>query len=168
MIISNIDESEWIETVRSLKEEYDIREGIRSDEMDARRVAILAGELYLGLVRGRDRLERIMLNVMIIEKDIFDLAMESRMRCDPLKRESKPQYQKQVLWTWGRDKKSGLEGYTSQIKGWTARALLEKLETNEEEKEYGAENRGSGERTIDIGSGPLKDSRLEEAGIGPA
>ena len=134
MIISNIDENEWTEAVGIFKEEYDIREGSRRDEIAARRVAILAGELYLRQVRGRDRLERIMLNVVIIEKDVFDLAMESRLRCDPLKRELKSQHQGQVLCTWGRDKKSGLEGYTAQIKEWTPKALLKKHQTTKEEE----------------------------------
>ncbi len=166
MIITNINENEWTEAVEALKEEHDIRAGNRRDEIAARRVAILAGELYMRLVRGRDRLERIMLNVVIIEKDIFDLAMESRLRCDPLKRESK--HQGQVLSTWGRDKKSGLEGYSSQIKEWTAKALLKKLQTTEKEDNHGTEHRGNGEGTIDLGDGSLEDPGLEEAGIGPA
>ena len=134
----------------------------------ARRTAILAGELYLKLVRGRDRLERTMLNVVIIEKDVFDLAMESRLQCDPLKRESRGQHQEQVLCTWGRDKKSGLEGYTSQIKGWTARALLKKLQPTEKEENNGTESREDGEGAVNLGDGSFEDPRLEETGIGPA
>ena len=168
MIISNIDENEWIEAVGMLREEYDIREGSKRDEISARRIAILAGELYLRLVRGRDRLERIMLNVVIIEKDVFDLAMESRLRCDPLKRELKSQHQGQVLCTWGKDKKSGLEGYTSQIKEWTAKALLNKHQPTEKEENHGTANRDDGERTVDLGVGSFEDPRLEEVGIGSA
>ncbi len=168
MIISSIDETEWAKAVGMLREEYDIREGSRRDETAARRIAILAGELYLGLVRGRDRLERIMLDVVIIEKDIFDLAMENRLRCDPLKKETKSQHQGQVLSTWSRDKKSGLEGYSSQIKGWTAKAFLEKIQTTEKEEKHGTKHRGNGEGPVDLGVGALEDPRLEEAGVGPA
>ena len=107
-----------------------------------------------------------MLNVVIIEKDVYDLAMENRLSCDPLKRESRAQHQGQVLCTWGRDKKSGLEGYTSQIKEWTARALLKKIQTTEKEENHGTANRNDGEGTIDLGVGTLENPGLEEGGIG--
>ncbi len=169
-IVSGVGKDEWLDAVREFKAEYGIREGSRSDEIDAKRVANLAGELYLGFVRGRDRLERIMLNVMIIEKDIFDLAMEYRLRCDPLERESKKGDRKHVLLTWGADKASGMEKYTSQLKEWTAQALLEKPETNnKEEVVYGREDTEDAVwGSPHLGTGSLEEPGFEEAGIGSA
>jgi hypothetical protein len=68
-------------------------------------------------------------NPLIVEKDIYDMAIENRLSCPTLEREQrikKPQYRKIVLNVWGIDKMSGLEGYTTQLKEWAKEAFLTK------------------------------------------
>jgi hypothetical protein len=161
MIPLNVDRNRWIEALKGIREEYGIREGTKRDEMSARRIAILVGELYLSRF-GRGN-PKALLNVMIIEKDAYDLSIEYRLKCDTLEHEErvKPHLRKQVLSTWGIDKASGVEGYFTQLKEWTIKALLGVSETIEEEKEYGT---NAGE--IDFGSRSFEGIGLEEAGIG--
>jgi hypothetical protein len=160
LVTLNVDREEWARAVRELKEDYDIRQGTKQDETSARRIAILLGELYL--THFHDSLA--LFRVPIIEKDGFDLAIEYRLKCDPLERESrvKSKLKKQVLCTWGVDKTSGVEGYTSQLKEWTRKALLENPEELEEES-YGADG-----REIDFRGRPLESTGFEEIGIGPS
>jgi hypothetical protein len=92
------------------------------------------GELYLIQFRGDYQ------KFPIVEKDGYDLAIEYRLRCDPLEREGKKpvNVKKQILLTWGVDKTSGMEGFTSQLKEWTVMALLEASESTEgKERENG-------------------------------
>jgi hypothetical protein len=160
MILLNVDKNKWIEAVRVIQEEYGIREGTKKDETSARRIAILLGELYLS--EFREGSSKAISNVTIVEKDAFDLAAEYRLSCDVLDREErvKPHLRRQVLCTWGLDKPSGVEGFTSQLKEWTAEALFGNFETNEKEENYGTG------REIDLGSGALETFGLDEAGIG--
>jgi hypothetical protein len=50
---------------------------------------------------------------------------------------------------WGVDKTSGMEGYTTQLKEWTVRVLLEIPE--EEKKEVKEDERRIKDRSINIG-----------------
>jgi len=160
VITLNVDKNNWIEVVRELREEYEILEGTKKDETSARRIAILVGELYLSKF-GRGN-PKAFLNVMIIEKDVFDLAIENRLNCDILNCEEKvkPHLRKQVLCTWGVDKTSGMEGYTTQLKVWTAEALLGSPESIEKEENHGAR------REIDFGIRSFEDVEFEEVGLG--
>lgn len=138
----DVDKLKWIQMVKELKEEYSIMEGTRQDEQASRRIAILVGELYLThyeeLRTGEGILDNgPLMNVMIIEKEISDVAMEHRLTCDTLDREYRvkhPNYRKLVLYAWGVDKRSGLEGYTTQLKEWTAEALVLASEPQTTEK----------------------------------
>lgn len=160
LIPLDVDEEKWIKALRELQEEYDIREDGKKDEMSARRIAILLGELYLSRFGGG------CFNAPIVEKDGYDMALEFRLACDPLEREArvKPEIRKKVLCTWGVDKVSGMEGYTTQLKAWSIRAFLEAPEIKEEEDNGAIEQQESG--SSDTGSGTSKEFRLEEAGIG--
>jgi len=163
MIALDVDKDKWIEAVRVVQGECGIHEGTKQDETSARRIAVLMGELYLSKF-GRGN-PRGLLNVMIVEKDTFDLAVEYRLTCDPLEREErvKPYMRKHVLCTWG-DKTSGMEGYTTtQLKEWTATALLGISKTVDREEDHGAIDR---QGSFDFGSRPLEDAGLEEIGIG--
>jgi hypothetical protein len=155
-----VDREEWKKAVMELKEEYDIQQGTKQDETTARRIAILLGELYL--THFHDSLA--LFHVPIIEKDGYDLAIEYRFKCEPLEREVrvKREYKKQVLSTWGVDKTSGMEGYTTQLKELTLRVLLETTE-EAEEKKYGPDT-----REIDFRERSFENIGFEEIGIGPA
>lgn len=163
MIALDVDKNKWVEAVRVIQEECGIHEGTKQDETSARRIAILLGELYLSAFRGSS--SKAIFNVPIVEKDAFDLAVEYRLTCDPLEREErvKPHMRKQVLATWGVDKTSGVEGYTTQLKEWTAIALLGISKTVDREEDHGAIDR---QGSFDFGSRPLEDAGLEEIGIG--
>jgi hypothetical protein len=65
--------------------------------------------------------------------------------------------------TWEVDKVSGLEGHTTQLKEWSAVALLVKPE---KEEDYGTDREDESKRSLDFGSRPFEDARLEEAGVG--
>jgi hypothetical protein len=160
LIILGVDREEWGNAVRELKEDYEIHEGKKQDETSARRIGILLGDLYLTHFRNSLALFR----VPIIEKDGFDLAIEYRLKCEPLEREArvKREYKKQVLCTWGVDKTSGVEGYTTQLKDWTISALLEATE-EAEEKDYGPSH-----REVDFRGRSPEGIGFEEIGIGPA
>ena len=160
LITLNVDREEWGKAVRELKQDYDIRQGTKQDETSARRIAILLGELYLTHFRDSSALFR----VPIIEKDGFDLAVEYRLKCEPLEREArvKREYKKQVLCTCGVDKVSALERYTTQLKEWTIRSLLEATE-EAEEKDYGPDH-----REVDFRERSPEGIGFEEIGIGPA
>jgi len=131
MIPLNVDRDEWINLVREIQEEYGIHEDTKQDPISARRIAILLGEAYITNFRNGPN---VILNCPIVEKDCFDLAMEYRLTCDPLERETRGKggYKKQVLYTWGVDKVSGMENCTTQLKEWSAVALLIKEEENEQ------------------------------------
>lgn len=146
--------------VKELQEEYSIFEGNKKDEISARRIGILLGDLYASKFKGN------IINAPIIEKDGFDLALEYRLKCDPLEKEEKfkGKEKKQILCTWGVDKVSGVEGYTTQLKEWTVRALLEPVNEEKEDEDYGTEREES--RLLDTGSRAFENFRLEEAGIG--
>lgn len=62
----------------------------------------------------------------------------------------------------GVDLRSGMEGYTTQLKEWTIKALLETTE-EAEEKEYGPDH-----REIDFRGRSFESTGFEEIGIGPA
>jgi len=161
LITLNVDREEWEKLVRELKENYDIRQGTKQDETSARRIAILLGKLYLTHFHDSSAL----FHIPIIEKDGFDLAIEYRFKCEPLEREArvKREYKKRVLCTWGVDKVSGVEGYTTQLKDWTIEALFEEIIPKIGEKDYGTVE----SRKIDFRNRPFEDFRLEEIGIGP-
>ena len=163
MIALDVDKDKWIEAVKRIQQEYGISEGHKQDETSARRIAVLMGELYLSKF-GRGN-PRGLLNVMIVEKDTFDLAVEYRLTCDPLEREErvKPYMRKHVLCTWGVDKRLQLEEYSTQLKEWTATALLGISKTVDREEDHGAIDR---QGSFDFGSRPLEDAGLEEIGIG--
>jgi hypothetical protein len=151
-IYLSVDKDRWIGKVKEMVEEYNIQAGRKKDEISARRIANLFGEIYIKLSTEPTQVK--LLRVMIVEKDMFDLATELRLECDPLECEErvKPHLRKKVLCTWGVDKTTGLEGYTSQLKEWTIEALKPM------EEEYG--------RKIDFGSRSLENIKLEEIGIG--
>jgi len=160
LITLNVDREEWKKAVREMKEHYGIRQGTKQDATSARRIAVLLGELYL--THFHDSLA--LFRVPIIEKDGFDLAIEYRIKCEPLEREAgvKREFKKQVLCTWGVGKVSGMEGYTTQLKDWTIRVLLETTE-EAKEKEYGPDY-----REIDFRNRSTESIGFEEIGIGPA
>jgi hypothetical protein len=153
---------EWEKAVRELKEGYGIRQGTQKDETSARRIAILLVELYL--THFHDSLA--LFRVLIIEKDGFDLAIEHRLKCEPLEREArvKREHKKKVLCTWGVDKASGMEGYTTQLKDWTIRVLLENPEIHEKEVEDDGPDYGE----IGFRERSFESIGFEEIGIGPA
>lgn len=163
MIALDVNKNKWIKAVKRIQQEYGISEGHKQDETSARRIAILLGELYLSEFRASS--SKAIFNVPIVEKDAFDLAVEYRLTCDPLEHEerSKPHMRKQALCTWGVDKTSGVEGFTTQLKEWTAAALLEISETVDKEDYHGAVDR---QGSFDFGSRPLEDAGFEEIGIG--
>ncbi len=160
--VPDVDENQWLNAMRGLKDEYGIRKGTRRDETSARRIAILVGELYLA-----QSVKESSLNTLIVEKDVFDLAFEHRLSCNPLERELRCRDRKRVLSTWGVDKTSGLEGYTTQLKDWTMKALLEEPEITNKEEEHGTEIGNGREGTVDLGVGTFEGPGFEEAGIGP-
>jgi len=162
----NVDKNKWIEAVKQIQEEYGIRGGNRQDETSARRIAISIGELYLSEFRESNL--KAIFNVPIVEKGAFDLAVEYRLTCGPLEREErvKPHMRKHVLCTWGVDKTSGVEGYTTQLKEWTAEALLGISETVQEEEEYGADREDESRRPLNFGERSFEGIGLEETGIG--
>jgi len=169
MIPLNVDRSEWIEAVRGLQAEYQIQEGTKQDETSSRRIAILLGELYL--TQGG-----VLINVPIVEKDLFDLSMEYCVGYDPLDHEErfKGKDKKKVLLTWGVDRVSGMEGYTTQLKEWSAVALLVKPEKEEGDGELSITRNDHGrgvdetpwheERRIEIFAGRERDAlrRVEQ------
>jgi hypothetical protein len=108
-----------------------------------------------------------MFNVPIVEKDAFDLAIEYRLTCDLLEHEEggKPHLRKQILCTWGVDKTSGVEGYTTQLKEWMIKALLGISESIKEE-DYGADREDESRRSFVFGKRSFEGIGLEEAGIG--
>ena len=161
--VPGIDENQWLNAMRGLKDEYGLIKGTRRDETSARRIAILVGEFYL-----KQRMKDSLSNVLVIEKDVFDLALEQRLKCNPLEKESRCRDGKRALCTWGVDKASGFEGYTTQFKDWTTKALLEEPEITCKEEAYGTETGDGGEGTIDLGVGTTEAPGFEEAGIGPA
>ena len=162
-IYLNLDKDQWVNQVKWAVEEYNIQIGEKKDEISARRIANLLGEIYIKLSAEPTQVK--LLRVMIVEKDMFDLAMELKLECNPLESEErvKPHLRKKVLCTWGIDKTSGLERYTSQLKEWTIEALkinqplAEDFQSKEETK-YG--------REIDLGAGTHEGFELEEIGIG--
>ena len=157
MITLDVDQGEWVKAMKELQREYVIREGTKQDETSSRRIALLLGEAYITNFRNGSN---VILNYPIVEKDAFDLAMEYRLTCDPLEREERVKggVKKQILCTWGADKASGMEGYTSQLKEWTLRAFLEVPEREGEDYEPRGE--------ANAGSRTDEELRLEEAGIG--
>jgi hypothetical protein len=165
VILLDVDRESLIEAVRAIQEENNIREGNKQDETSSRRIAILLGELYLSdfIDHSNEKLTSSMLNVTIIERDVFEFAMEYRLRCDPLDRESrvKPHLKKQVLFTWGVDKTSGMEGYTiPQLKEWTTQALLV--------QEGKGIDHGDREepRSFNFGNRPFEGIGVEAIGLG--
>jgi hypothetical protein len=103
-----------------------------------------------------------LLNVKIIEKEIFDIALQNRLTCDQLESEMRvkdPMQRGAVLDIWEIDKKSGFENCRTQLAEWTAIAFLE-----ERSKTDGRE--GDEPRKIDNGRGAFEGIRFEEAGIG--
>lgn len=164
--ILSVDRNKWIEAVREIHQGCGINEGHKQDETSARRIGILIGELYLSEFRESNPIA--VFNVSIVEKDAFDLAIEYRLTCDPLEAEErvKLHLRKQVLCTWGVDKTSGMEGYTTQLKGWTAEASLEIPETIEQEEKHGPDREDQSRRSFDFGERSSEGIGLEEAGIG--
>jgi hypothetical protein len=157
--IPGVSQEEWIKAVEELKQEHGIQIGTRRDETSARRLAILVGELYL--TRFGRGLKGALFVVPAIEKDVYDLALELRLTCDPLEREDRVgrKSQSMVLCTWGVDRKSGAEDFTTILKGWTAIALAE-TENARKEDDHGT----GGE--IDPGERAYCTLRFEEIGIG--
>ncbi|MGA2464667.1 MAG: hypothetical protein ABSH06_09990 [Thermodesulfobacteriota bacterium] len=160
----DVDKEKWFEIVRELQEEYNIAEGDKRDETSARRVAILLGEAYLTHHRELKTGKGIfandpLLNVTIVEKDAFDLAIEYRLSCDPLEKEDRVKGdKKRVLCTWGVDKTSGMERFTTQLKEWSVVALLTTPERKEAIDDAGGE--------VDFGSRSYETFRFEEVGVG--
>lgn len=165
MIMLNVDKNKWVEVVKQIEGEYGIHEGHRQDETSARRIAMLLGELYLSGFHQDN--SNAMFNVTIMEKDAFDLAIENRLTCDLLEREErvKPHVRKQLLCTWGVDKTSGIEGYTTQLKEWTIKTLLG-ISGKIKEEEHGADREDESRRSFDFGERSSEGIGLEEAGIG--
>jgi len=164
-IYLSVDKDRWIGKVKEMAEEYNIQAGRKKDEISARRIANLFGEIYIKLSAEPTQVK--LLRVMIVEKDMFDFAMELKLECNPLESEErvKPHLRKKVLCTWGIDKTTGLEGYTSQLKEWTIEALPFKVDQplaedfqNKEEIEYG--------RETDLGARTYEGFGLEKIGIG--
>lgn len=155
IIALQVDKEKWISLVRELREEYNIEKGGKRDETSARRIAILLGEAYITNFR---EVSNVVLNVPIVEKDGFDLAMKHRLMCDPLERESrvKPEAKKKVLYTWGVDKRSGMEDFTTQLKEWTATTFLEVLQTGKEENDGRIGITGNGD-----GGGVIEGAEVE-------
>ena len=157
--IPGVSREKWIKAVEELKQEHGIQIGTRRDETSARRLAILVGELYL--TRFGRGLKGALLVVPAIEKDLYDLAMDLRLTCDALEREARGgrESQNKVLCTWGVDRKSGAEDFTTILKEWTAIALAE-TENARKENDHGTGGKTNpGERAF----GTL---RFEEIGIG--
>jgi hypothetical protein len=152
-ICLDVDKDEWVRQVRLAVEEYNIEAGRKKDEISARRIANLLGEVYMDLSSEPTQIK--LLQVMIVEKDMFDLSMELRLKCDPLEPEERvePYLRKKVLCTWGIDKASGLERYTTQLKEWTIEALQKKEETK-----HG--------REINLRDRAYEGFELEKVGIG--
>jgi hypothetical protein len=164
LILLDVSRDEWIKEVKLLQEDYNIRQETKTDEVSARRIAILFGEMFIRTFRGR---MDVIKYVPIIEKDCYDIGIENRLVCDPLEREEriKPHLRKQVLRTWGVDKSSGVEGYTTQLKELIIMALIKVLEAKEKEEEnHGIQGEESG--SFDIGGRSLEGSQLEKAGVG--
>jgi len=156
LIPLNVDRERWFEAVRELQEEYNIAEGDKRDETSARRIAILLGEAYITNFR---MCSNVVLNCPIVEKDAFDLAIEYRLSPNPLEREGRVKGdKKRVLCTWGIDKTSGMERFTTQLKEWSAVALLTTQERKEAIDDAGGE--------VDFGSRSYETFRFEEVGIG--
>ena len=157
--VPGVSREEWIKAVEELKQEHGIQIGSRRDETSARRLAILVGELYL--TRFGRGLNVALFVVPAIEKDVYDLALELRLTCDPLEREDRVgrESQSKVLCTWGVDRKSGVEDVTTILKAWTAIALAE-IENAGKENDHGTGGKTNpGERAY----GTLQ---FEEIGIG--
>ncbi len=132
MLLSlDVDKNEWIKAVVAAKVEYQIEQGSKMDSVSSRRIAILLTEAYLSLSRGTPRA---ILFAPVVEKDMYSLAMEHRLTCEPLERESrvKAEHRNHILTTWGIDRRFGLDDLMTQLKGWTLAALLELPEAETE------------------------------------
>lgn len=161
LILLNVDRDKWIEKVREIQKEYEIEKGKKPDATASRRIAVLLGEAY---IEHFGEQSKVLLNVPIVEKDMYDMALENRLICPVLEREKKvkPHRRMDVLCTWGVDKTSGVEGYTTQLKEWAAIALLAESKEKEEN--------GNGEQGTDgqdhHGSGSFENLGIEKVGIG--
>lgn len=115
-------QEKWEKAIKKTMKDYDIRPAKSKNTVSSRRIAILFGEEFLRLGGG-------LALVPIVEKDMYDLAMELQLRCDPLERELKvkPEWRSTVLTVWGVSKLSGMEQKTiSDLKEWTKGVLQPK------------------------------------------
>jgi len=162
----DVDRERWVDGIRGLRDEYGISEGTKQDSQSSKRIALLVSEFYLYNYRELRTGKGIfhndpLLNVSIIEKEVYEMAIENKLTCDPLESETRvkdPARRGAVLDIWGIDKKNGFENCRSQLSEWTAITLL-----GERKDEDGRESE-SGQ--VDFGNGLDEGFELEESGIG--
>jgi hypothetical protein len=159
LVILDVDKDKWMAEVKKIKSEYHIGVGSARDLKAARRIAVLLGEAYLSELKGNQ------LRLTIVEKDMFDLAVEYRLTCEPLEWEfDKKRDDPKKLSVWGVDRASGLELYTTQLKEWTSVALLVVPEKKEKEVKVDGGTRiervgRNVDRTGDVGTARVEAQR---------
>jgi hypothetical protein len=127
---THVDREKWTRIVKEMFAEYEVERGTKKDLISARRIAMILGEEYL-----RQRPPQGIWNIMILEKDLYELALENRLTCNMLERETKvkPHLRGRVLEVWGVDKRSGFESFVTDLKEWTIRAMTEEGEVREDD-----------------------------------
>jgi hypothetical protein len=138
--------------LKEIKADYSIAAGTRIDTVSCRRIAILVSTLFVKVFFDElAKNGKAQLSFVLLEPEIFRIAKEKKLTCDPLEAELSPRADKEfILKLWGVDKKTGFNTKISNLENW-----LEILW----EAEHG--------RTVIVGTGRTEDARIEKTGIGP-
>ena len=141
----------FLDGLKEVKAEYNIGTGTKIDTASCRRIAILVCELFVKIFSAElKRNGKTQLAFLLLEPEIFRIAKEKKLTCDPLEAELSPRADKEfILKLWGIDKKTGFNTKISNLENW-----LELLW----EAKHG--------RTVNVGTGRTRFTRIEKTGIG--